>query len=382
MSDNSRSRHGNSLNELILMPSGKGRGGAEEALLQYVSYRARQGAPPHVISLEPGSLQPAIEARGAAVTLVDAGRLRELGTWIGTIRRIATIAKREHSQIILSWMTKGHLYGAPAGALAGVPAIYYQMGLPDNGAVDRASRLLPAPGALGCSAFVAHEQHRVVHHPVLSVPLAVDIERFEKARSLSSADLKRRLGFDPGRPLIGIAGRLQRWKGMHTFAEAMAKVTLVCPDCQGVIIGGAHDLEPEYARWLEQRVEQLGLSGKVRLAGKQNNIPEWMQAMDIFVHASEREPFGIVVVEAMSLGKPVVATKPGGPEEVIEHRENGLLVPPNDASSLANAILNYLSDPGFAARIGSAARKRALEFNPERFGHGVLEALKRFAKSS
>ena len=256
------------------------------------------------------------------------------------------------------------------------------MGLPDNGVVDKVCRLLPAAGALGCSDFVTEEQKRAVRYPVMSAPLAVDVDRFEKVRSLSAGQLKRQLGFDPDRPLIGIVGRLQRWKGMHTFAEAMAKVILVRPDCQGVIIGGAHDLEPEYARWLEQRVEQLGLRGKVRLAGKQNNIPEWMQAMDIFVHASEREPFGIVVVEAMSLGKPVVATKPGGPEEVIEHRENGLLVPPNDASSLANAILNYLSDPGFAARIGSAARKRALEFNPERFGHGVLEALKRFAKSS
>jgi glycosyltransferase involved in cell wall biosynthesis len=378
----SRYRHSNdvkSLNELILMPSGKDRGGAEEALLQYVSYRVRQGALPRVISLEPGSLQPAMEARGAAVTLLDAGRLRQLEAWIGTIRKIAAIAKQERSQIILSWMTKGHLYGAPAGALARIPAIYYQMGLPDNGTIDRGSRLLPSPGALGCSAFVAHEQQRVVRHPVLSVPLAVDIERFEKARSLSSGDLKRRLGFDPDRPLIGIAGRLQRWKGMHIFAEAMAKVILVRPDCQGVIIGGAHDLEPEYARWLEARVEQLGLAGKVRLAGKQNNIPEWMQAMDIFVHASEREPFGIVVVEAMSLGKPVIATKPGGPEEIIEHHENGLLVPPNDTASLVNAILEYLSDPAFAARIGIAARKRALEFSPERFGQGVLQALKRFA---
>src|ERR1700758_1114077 len=116
------------LNELIVMPSGKDRGGAEEALLQYVSYRAHQDAPPHVVTLEPGALQAAMEARGSDVTLVDAGRIRHLGVWIRSVRQIAAIAKQKRAQIILSWMTKGHLYGAPAGALVGIPALYYQMG--------------------------------------------------------------------------------------------------------------------------------------------------------------------------------------------------------------------------------------------------------------
>jgi glycosyltransferase involved in cell wall biosynthesis len=371
-----------SLNELIVMPSGKDRGGAEEALLQYVSYRAHQDAPPHVVTLEPGSLQAAMEARGSGVTLIDAGRIRHLGAWIRSVRQIAAIAKQKRAQIILSWMTKGHLYGAPAGALVGIPALYYQMGLPDNGIIDRASRLLPSPGALGCSEFVAQQQRRVVRYPVLGIPLAVDIDRFEKARSLSSADLKRQFGFDPDRPLIGIVGRLQRWKGMHIFAEAMAEIIQVRPDCQGVIVGGPHELEPDYPDWLKGRIKQLGLTAKISLPGKQNNVPEWMQAMDIFVHASEREPFGIVVVEAMSLGKPVVATKPGGPQQIINHGKDGLLIPHNDSAKLAEAILTYLSDPTLSARISEAARRRALEFSPEQFGRRVLDALERFAKPS
>lgn len=371
-----------SFKELIVMPSGKDRGGAEEALLQYVAYRAHQDAAPHVITLEPGSLQDAVEARGSAVTPIDAGRLRDVGAWIRAVSQIAATAKQKQVRVILSWMTKGHLYGAPAGALVKVPAVYYQMGLPDNGMIDRVSRLLPSPGALGCSDFVAQQQRRVVRHPVLSAPLAFDIARFEKALSLSSTGLKRQLGFDPSRPLIGIVGRLQHWKGMHIFADAMAKVIQTRPDCQGVIVGGVHDLEPEYADWLQHRVEQLGLAGKIKLAGKQNNVPEWMQAMDIFIHASEREPFGIVVVEAMSLGKPVVATKPGGPEEIIRHCEDGLLIPPNDPDELADAILFYLSDPNLAACIGSAARQRALKFTPDRFAQRVFDALKQFAKPS
>lgn len=371
-----------SLKELIIMPSGKDRGGAEEALLQYVAYRTDQGAGPHVITLEAGSLGNALVERGAKITAIDAGRLREVWRWVEAVRKIATIAQQERAHVILSWMTKGHLYGGLAGVFVNTPAIYYQMGLADNTLIDRACRLLPAAGALGCSNFVTQQQRQAVRHPVLSAPLAADIKRFEKVGALSGSDLKRQFGFDSQRPLIGIVGRLQRWKGMHVFAEAMAKVIEVRPDCQGVIVGGPHDLEPDYAHWLNNRVHELGLTGKVVLVGKQQNIPEWMQAMDIFVHASEREPFGIVVVEAMSLGKPVIATRPGGPEEIIRHGEDGLLVPPNDPTSLIEAILLYLSDPELSARIGLAARQRALEFTPERFAQRVLEALKRFAKPS
>lgn len=367
--------------ELIVMPSGKDRGGAEEALLQYVAYRASHGAAPHVITLEPGSLRELLEVQGARVTFIDAGRTRQILRWANAVRQIAAIARKERTQIILSWMTKGHLYGGPAGLMTRTPAAYYQMGLPDKGALDRLCRLLPAAGALGCSDYVTQQQQQVVKYQVVSAPLAADIDRFEKARLLSATDLKLRLGFDPDRPLVGIVGRLQRWKGMHVFVDAMAKILETRPDCQAVVVGGPHDLEPDYAKWLERRIRELGLSSKIMLAGKQNNVPEWIQAMDVFVHASEREPFGIVVVEAMCLGKPVIATKPGGPEEIIRHGENGLLIPPNDPASLVEAIHTYLSDPALSARIGAAAQERALEFTPERFAQRVLYALQRFSRA-
>ncbi len=84
-----------------------------------------------------------------------------------------------------------------------------------------------------------------------------------------------------------------------------------------------------------------------------------MQAMDVVVHASEREPFGIVVVEAMALGKPVVATRPGGPEEIITHGFDGQLVTWNKPDELAEAILQYLRDPEWARSVGERAKQRS-----------------------
>jgi glycosyltransferase involved in cell wall biosynthesis len=369
----------NHWSELIVMPSGKNRGGAEEALLQYVDYRATQGIRPQVILLEPGPLAEALSPN-AIVTTINAGRLREIPRWIAAVQSILTVVRKEKPKIILSWMTKGHLYGGIAGAIARIPAAYYQMGLPDGGVIDRFCRALPAAVALACSEFVAREQQKKVRCPVRAAALGADIARFESARDLPVPQLKQRLGFDPDKPLIGIVGRLQHWKGMHIFAEAMAKVIKMRPECQGVIVGGPHELEPQYADWLEQRVEELGLADKVVLAGAQQNVPEWIQATDIFVHASDREPFGIVVVEAMSLGKPVIAAKPGGPEEIIQDKENGLLVPANNSAELAEAVLSYLSDPALAARLGSAARQQALTFTPDRFAKRVIQVLESFSR--
>src|SRR5258708_34756543 len=88
-----------SLKELIVMPAGKDRGGAEEALLQYVTYRTSQGAPPHVIVLEPGPLTELLEARGAKVTFIDARRVRDIRRWIETVCKIAATARQGPAQI-------------------------------------------------------------------------------------------------------------------------------------------------------------------------------------------------------------------------------------------------------------------------------------------
>ena len=141
-----------------------------------------------------------------------------------------------------------------------------------------------------------------------------------------------------------------------------------------------HDLEPEYEPWLRERIKALGMAEKIRMVGVQRNVPEWMQAMDVVVHASEREPFGIVVVEAMALGKPVVATRPGGPEEIITHDSDGQLVTWNKPDELAEAILKYLRDPEWARSVGQRAKQRSGEYSMEKYAKRVGDALRELLK--
>jgi len=365
------------LHLLIVMPSASYRGGAEEALLQLVQARSSAGLRLDIIFLEDGELPNIVRGEGVGVHMVDAGRLREAGQFLRCVREIRRIAAKIRPDAILSWMTKAHIYGGLAAHIGGIPAIYFQMGVPDNGIVDILCRLVPAAGAIACSDFAAREQAQRVDHPVLGVCLAADPGRFYQVADHPAAEMKRKLGFDPSRPLIGIVGRLQRWKGMHVFARAIAQARLRRPDIQGVIVGGPHDLEPDYPGLLAGELDTLGLGDNLRLAGARNDVPDWMQAMDIVVHASEREPFGIVVVEAMVLGKPVIATRPGGPEEIIEDGVSGLLVPHGDSALMAAAMLRFLGDPAFAARCGAAARRRARHFTPRRFAQRVSAAAHR-----
>lgn len=361
---------------LVVFPVGEAIGGAEEALLQYATWRQSIGHPLLVAVIEPGPVAAMLRERGAKVLQLDAGKLRDVGRLWRTARRIARWAKAEDVDIILGWMTKAHLYGALSGFLAHKPTAYFQMGLPTGGVVDQISRRLPAVGALGCSEFVAKEQARVTSkYRVLPVPLGVDTQRFDKVKTLSTQEAKRQLGFDPEVPLVGIVGRLQRWKGMHHYINAMAEVLKRHSQVQGVIVGGQWHLEPDYEKELEDLIEQKGLKNKIRMVGAQKDVPCWMQAMDVIIHASEYEPFGIVVIEAMSLGKAVIASIPGGPEEMIRSGEQGLLVQSGDVAALATAIESYLTDTELAEKCGRGARERAQDFSLERYGEHLDQAL-------
>lgn len=366
---------------VIVMPSAHLHGGAEEALIHLLKYREAAGfSSVLVVLLEEGELKEVFEKTGVQVEVVDSGRLRQPWKIVTAILKIRDLITEHRPDLVLGWMTKAHIYGGAAARMVGVPAAYFQMGLPDNGPVDRLSRVVPAAGALTCSNFAAILQQALVHHRVIGVPLAADFTRFSEAEKQSPEEVRRRLGLDPDRPIVGIVGRMQRWKGMHVFVDAMARVFEKVPDAEGVIVGGMFKLEPDYEPWLRAKVRELGMEEKIRMVGVQRNVPEWMQAMDVFVHASEREPFGIVVIEAMSLGKPVIATKPGGPEEIITDGVDGQLVTWNQPEELAAAILKYLQDPDWARSVGQRAMQRSQEYTMEKYAARVGDAVRKLVK--
>jgi glycosyltransferase involved in cell wall biosynthesis len=128
------------------------------------------------------------------------------------------------------------------------------------------------------------------------------------------------------------------------------------------VVGGVHRAGREYAEQLEQRVRALGLERELTFTGFRSDMPDVMGGLDVVVHASVRpEPFGRVILEAMLLGKPVIATRAGGVPELIEEGRTGFLVAPGDAAALASRLARLAADEGLRRRIGVAARAWAVE---------------------
>jgi glycosyltransferase involved in cell wall biosynthesis len=364
------------------MPLGEARGGAEQAFWVLLQKGRDKNTDFIAIFLHDGPLVTEVRGLGIPAYVTEAGKMRELHHFFRATRQIATILRKEKVDAVISWMGTGHLYGGIAAAQAKVPAVWFQHGVPvDKGMIDRIASRIRTKGILACSQTGADAQVVLTpQHPPRVVHPGAELDRFDPAILPSPAEARRLCGLPETGPVLGIVGRLQRWKGMHVFAEAMAEVLKTHPDAFGVIIGGDHEFEPDYPAFLNQRITELGLTDKIKLAGIQKNVPIWMQAMDVVVHASDSEPFGIVVVEGMALGKPVVAGDKAGPTEIIEPGVTGLLTPYGDSKALANAMIRYLDDPTFAAKVGAAAQKRAQLFSVENYAQNVVKAIRYFVE--
>jgi glycosyltransferase involved in cell wall biosynthesis len=368
------------LRVLAVMPLATARGGAEMNFRQLLLHGRGQGVEWIVVFLRDGPMVAEMRALGLDVRVIDAGRFRNVATRVRAVRRIARLAKSRRVDLVFGWMVAGQLTAGTAALVAGVPCAWFQAGTPRPDWLDRLSTLLPARGVIVVSRAAAAAQARVwpPRRQRLVYPGA-SLEAFDPSRLASPAVARLKLGLTARGPLIGMAGRLQRWKGMHLFIAAVARIRQSRPDVHAVIVGGAHETEPQYGAELRAQAHALGLDHAITFAGFQRNVAEWMQAMDVFVHASDREPFGIVVVEAMALGKPVVASASGGPAEIITDGEDGLLTPYGDQAALADAVLRCLDDRAFAARIGAAARRRAAVFDDHTFAANIVAALRDLA---
>jgi glycosyltransferase involved in cell wall biosynthesis len=365
---------------LILMPMADQRGGGELMLWQLLEHARVSDIEWVVVFFEDGPLVQEFEKLGIRTYVVDTGRLRQVHRYVVAVWKIYALIKQEAADIVFSWSGKPHLYGAPAALAARVPAAWYQLGCPRGrhlSWMDRVVTLLPATCVFVLSRFGEEGQAdlRPRRQTRLVYPSA-NLQRFDPEKLPSPAEAREILGLPPDGPLIGIVGRLQRWKGIHVFVQAMVQVLETHPEAHAVIVGGAHDLEPDYPEVVDGLIHKHRVQDRILWVGFQKNIPLWMQAMDIVVHASDKEPFGIVIIEAMALGKPVIAGAEGGPAEIITNEMNGLLVPFGQPHLLAKAIRRYLDDTVFSEQIGHAAVQRAEDFSHEEFANSFVAQLR------
>ncbi len=189
---------------------------------------------------------------------------------------------------------------------------------------------------------------------------AIDVEPFLNAKGRTR--VRAEWGVRDDEVLIGMAGRVTRWKGQSVFVQAAKLIAEWHPQAKFAAVGGVFDTEKFYMDRFRKEVRDAGLENKFTINDFRADMPDVFAAFDIFALPSILpEPFGLVVIEAMASGKPVVATAPGGPSETVVSGETGFLVPPSDASAMAQALEVLLADPQKRMSMGEAGRRRAHE---------------------
>lgn len=200
------------------------------------------------------------------------------------------------------------------------------------------------------------------------IPCGVDLRVFTPGTLARRAEARAALGLVGG-PVVLAVGRLDPIKGTDLLLEAVARMRT---QATLVLVGGNPDGDPELER-LRTQANALGLGDRVRLPGAvaQGELPRYYRAADALVVASRYESFGLVAVEALACGTPVVASKVGGLPSIVRDGVNGVLVPWRHAQAFAEHLDALLGDPARLRRLRAAARPSVEQYDWRRIGDQV-----------
>ena len=347
----------------IVMPLGKQQGGAE-ALLQHF---LRHGSEKHTYFcafLEDGPLVDLVRALGYDTTVIPTTHLSHLGNYLKTVSALRSWIRRKKLRSVLSWMTKAHLYVSLAAFGQPVRVLWYQHGVPHGNTLDRLATLLPTDAVLCCSrtSKQAQDQTFPKRRTYVCYPGVI----FPPDGTPPQSVAREALGLSSTGAVVGMVARLERWKGAHVFLDAANLIFEQHPDATLFLIGGAHPLDPAYAAEIESRAKQLDRPENFILAGQRPMAEAlmWQAAADLIVHpAIGVEPFGMAIAEAMGQGRVVIASNIGGPSEIIEGDQSGILIDRNDPTLLATAVNRLLKDTTSREALAARAYVRGRTFS-------------------
>jgi len=353
-------------------------GGAEEALVDLLRFVDRDLVEPLLIVAERTDWLRGVALDEAQIirffpekeevlersreSLGDArANLRSLWRSLGLAHQLAGLLRRNRVELVHTNSLKTHVLGGLAAWMARKPLIWDVRDILDPGPARnmllRVARLT-RPHIIAMSAAVGRSLEPA-HCPTTVVHGGRSPEHF--AQVAPSEELRAQLGLTPDNEVIAVIARLTPWKGHMVLLDAFRAAHAERPQARLLVVGAPTFWEESYLGELQQHAAQLGCAEAVRWLGFRDDIPDVLALCDLMVLPSVNEPFGIVIVEAMVAGKPVIANDSGGPPEIVADGVTGLIVQTGQAGPLAEAILKLLSDPERAREMGRRGRERALE---------------------
>jgi glycosyltransferase involved in cell wall biosynthesis len=352
--------------------------GAEIVLLHYLdAYRAPEFETCVFFRRGNDRLQHELERRGVPFVASDAfsrspirttariGELAHFGRALRTVsRQLAAEISARRIDLVHTVMYPASLYVALAGRLTGCPQIWHEHGIKHVHAVNKPIYRMVSRS---CGAVIGPSN--AVLEPLRNAGISrrltrtvyngIDLTRFDRA-AVDVAATRASLRLSPEERPIGLFGQMLPHKGHATLIEAAPSVLQRFPTAVFFLVGALEN--PPYQQQLTARIASHGLESRFRFTGWRGDAASVMASMDaVVVPTLTPEPAALTLMESMALERPVVATRNGGTPELILDGETGLLFSPGAADQLADRLVDILTDPGRAAGLGRAGRRRMLE---------------------
>jgi glycosyltransferase involved in cell wall biosynthesis len=323
-------------------------GGAERQLLLLLKKIDREKFFPVVIALRGGRMRREFE--GIARVFVP-GKKWKIDPFV--LFRVVQVLKRERPDILHTFMFTSNTWGRLAGILAGVPVII---------ASERSLDLWKRPYHFLIDRFFARYTQKIVcnsqevmktYEKILgrySGKLSViynGIETDFYDRVEYKEEIRKKLGIEKNAKVVLTGGRLSPEKGLDTLISAVPRVLKECMETRFVISGEGSEEDK-----LLELAKKLGVDKKVIFAGYRRDLPELIKISSIVVLPSLWEGMPNLLLEAMALKKPVIATDIGGSREIVRDAENGFLVPIRDSEKLAEKMVYLLKNNGLCRTMG------------------------------
>jgi glycosyltransferase involved in cell wall biosynthesis len=324
-------------------------GGAQEHVYSLVTRLNPANYEVCVISLSHGSSVRRLEKAGINVCVIDEPDDRL------AVQALADVLAPMEPEIVHNHMYRAEVIGTRAALLLGEkgckrPALISTVHSSRvRCAEDRLAlrQLTPLMDRLiAVSKAIEHKirEEGRAGAPVSLIYNGVDLQRYNHQQPCCT--LHEDYSIPESSPIVGVVARLEAEKGHRTLVDAWPLVLAAHPEAWLLVVGEGSERDS-----LESQAASLGIADRVVFTGRREDVPAVTAALDISVLPSYREAQGLSVLEAMALGRPVVASEVGGIPEMIENGVSGLLVPPNDHVALADAIARLLSDHPYADMI-------------------------------
>lgn len=343
-----------------------GPGGAESVLLALATRINTSRFRSLVLLPQGGWLQSKLEQKGIPVFLAKSNAWYDFRL----PRAMTRLVRQEKVHLIHSHLPDQNFYSCLVGCLTQSRTIVTYHGSPSCSAADKQR------GAFKLW-FVRHSADAVVvvsdylkqslrdlkfpAERIFRIYNGVDMGRFA---SSPIGRLRAELQCRNGTKLIGMVANLRETKGYEYFIQAARKVADTMPQTRFVAIG---EIDPGIGTRMQDLVRKMSLQDHFSFLGFREDVPDILSDLDIFVLSSISEGFSLATVEAMAAGKPVIATRSGGPQEIVEDGRTGYLTPTADPDALAGKICELLANPERAAALAQTARgKVASTFTLER----------------